>query len=130
MTVNYEAAKRLSQSAEEADRRRVAADQGTAPEILYYLIDDAASGVRAELAGNPATPRQADLRLAEDRAETVRTALALKIAALLPGLSSEQQSKVRDLTLEVLRKLAHEFIPPFVVGHVHADDLAHHFSVS
>ena len=108
MTVNYEAAKRLSQSAEEADRRRVAADQGTAPEILYYLIDDAAPGVRAELAGNPATPRQADLRLAEDRAEAVRTALALKIAALLPGLSSEQQSKVRDLTLEVLRKLAHD----------------------
>lgn len=104
----YETAKRLSQSTELNDRRGVASDQATAPEILYYLVDDEAFEVRSEIAGNPATPRQADLRLATDRSEEVRSSLATKISTLLPTLSADENSKVRDLTLEILRKLAQD----------------------
>lgn len=106
--MDYETAKRLSQSHKVEDRRQVASDSGTVPEILYFLIDDADPSVRRRVAENRATPRQGDLKLSGDRDEAVRTALAGKIATLLPGLSAPEQVRLRDHVFEVLRRLAHD----------------------
>lgn len=107
-SLSYESAKQLSQSSDSADRRRVAADPATVPELLYYLTDDQDAAVRRDVASNSSTPRQADLKLTDDHDEEVRTALASKIAQLVPGLPKEAQNKASQLTLEVLRKLAHD----------------------
>ncbi len=107
-TMDYDTAKVLSQSEKVDDRRSVAAHPGTVPEILYYLIDDEDASVRRRVAENRTTPRQGDLKLTDDHDETVRTALAGKIATLMPTLSAPEQDKLRDHVLEVLRKLAQD----------------------
>jgi uncharacterized protein (DUF2336 family) len=104
--MSYESAKELANSTDVQDRRRVAADVLTVPEILYFLTDDTDSSVRRRVAENRATPRQADLKLTKDGSEDVRVALANKITALVPGLPPAAFDKVQELTLEVLRQLA------------------------
>jgi len=104
----YDVAKSLASSANVDDRRKVAGDVLTVPEILYFLTDDHDADVRRHVAGNSATPRQADLKLASDGEESVRAALATKIAALVPDLPLTTQDKVQELTLEVLRQLARD----------------------
>lgn len=106
--MDYETAKRLSQSDLEASRAMVAQDVLTAPEILYFLADDVSPTVRQRIAANTATPHQADLRLVSDGSDEVRMALAHKIAHLLPNLPQDAQDKLRDRTLTLLRKLAED----------------------
>jgi uncharacterized protein (DUF2336 family) len=104
--MNYESAKQLASSADVQERRKVAADVLTVPEILYFLADDGDVSVRRRVAENRATPRQADLKLTGDGDETVRTALAIKISSLIPDLPALTQHKVQELTYDVLRQLA------------------------
>lgn len=104
--MNYETAKQLSQSQKVEDRRSVASHADTAPEILYYLIDDPDITVRRRIAENRSTPKQGDLRLTEDGDESVRMALAGKIARLMPTLSVAEQARLQDHLLDVLHKLA------------------------
>ncbi len=106
--MSYETAKQMAQSEDLQERRRVAADVLTVPEILYFLTDDADASVRRRVAENRSTPRQADLKLTADKDEAVRLALASKIAALVPSLPAGALDKVQELTLEVLRALAHD----------------------
>ncbi|MBV8653082.1 MAG: DUF2336 domain-containing protein, partial [Alphaproteobacteria bacterium] len=72
------------------------------PEVLYYLAADVDASVRAAVAGNEATPVQADLVLARDREPEVRVDLAAKIARLAPGLSREAHERLRKMTYDVL----------------------------
>ncbi len=104
----YEEAKRLAASPKAADRRAVARHSAARPEILYYLTSDSDEEVRASVAANDATPVQADLILARDRAERVRVDLAQKIARLTPTLSDEQHDRLRDATCEVLEILVRD----------------------
>jgi uncharacterized protein (DUF2336 family) len=106
--MDYETAKKLSQSRELPSREMVARDVLTAPEILYFLAEDEDERVRFLVAGNQSTPHQADLLLADDRNIDVRVALAGKIGQLLPQLNLSERSKLSDAMLTILRKLAED----------------------
>jgi uncharacterized protein (DUF2336 family) len=106
--IDYETQKELARSTKPADRRRLAESTSARPEVLYYLAADSDSSVRAAVAGNEATPVQADLLLARDRSPDVRVDLAAKIARLVPGLSDEAHERLRKLTYEVLEILVRD----------------------
>jgi uncharacterized protein (DUF2336 family) len=105
---HYEEAKRLARDPDITVRRGLAARQDLRPEILYYLAEDQAAEVRRMIAGNEATPYQADELLARDRDEAVRTELAQKVARLLPGLSADARDQARQRVIEVLEILARD----------------------
>ena len=67
-----------------------------------------AAAVRREVAVNTGTPRQADLLLASDTDPQVRSALAHKIARLVPEMSLDQVGQIERLTLDVLETLARD----------------------
>ncbi|MBL8710379.1 MAG: DUF2336 domain-containing protein [Rhodospirillaceae bacterium] len=106
--MQYEEAKRLAAAGNESERSSLARRQDLRPEILYFLAEDKSAVVRRAIAGNEATPRQADLLLARDRDDGVRELLAQKIARLAPDLSQETRTQIRDLTIEVLETLARD----------------------
>jgi uncharacterized protein (DUF2336 family) len=87
-------------------RRELAARDTTEPEILYYLTDDTDTAVRKNIAGNSATPIQANFLLAEDEVEEVRAELARKICRILPDISGSDAEELLDQTIEVLEILA------------------------
>lgn len=82
-----------------------------APEILAYLAKDLKGDIRALVAGNVATPRAVDLELASDELDEVRIQLARKISRLLPGLSDTEKTRIRELTIQVIEKLAADNLP-------------------
>ncbi|MGO8919379.1 MAG: DUF2336 domain-containing protein [Stellaceae bacterium] len=106
--IDYETQKELAQSAKPADRRKLAGSTSARPEVLYYLAADVDASVRAAVAGNEATPVQADLLLARDRDIVVRVDLAAKIAQLVPGLSREAHERLRKMTYDVLEILVRD----------------------
>ena len=92
-------------------RAQVAGREDTQPELLYFLAEDNEPAVRRNIAANPNTPRQADRLLAEDGDEEVRCELAVKIARLVPGLSTSESEALQDLTFEILDVLAKDQLP-------------------
>lgn len=102
----YEQAKNIAASTNLAERRRLAEDHLTPPEILFFLAEDDNSEIREAVAANTATPRHADQFLAKDESEDVRSIVARKVAAIAPNLSSERRESIRKLTVEVLETLA------------------------
>lgn len=108
MTLDYAHAKQMAAAAELTTRLDVARRADMRPEILYFLAEDRAPEVRQAIAGNAATPRQADLLLASDADLRVRQALADKIVSLVPNLSAADRDAAHDLTLQVLTKLAED----------------------
>jgi uncharacterized protein (DUF2336 family) len=106
--IGYEEAKQLVQSRNMADRRKVAENQLVRPEILYFLATDPEPMVRVAVAGNQATPVQADLVLAKDSDERVRADLAVKIAGLASELGPNETDKLKSMTYEVLEALIHD----------------------
>jgi uncharacterized protein (DUF2336 family) len=104
--IDYKQAKALAADSDPETRRRLAERADAQPEILYFLAEDAAPEVRAAIAANSATPRQADLLLAKDGDIGVRERLAHKIGRLAPNLSGEERAHIRELTLEVIGILA------------------------
>jgi len=92
-------------------RTAVAAATNVAPEILYYMVDDPDPEVRRRIAANPATPRQADGKLANDEEPAVRAALAAKIANLAPRLDHAEPHGHAEMTLGILDKLARDQLP-------------------
>lgn len=104
----YEDAKRLARSDDVAARRKLATRADMRPEILYFLAEDKAAEVRRAIAGNDATPYQADELLARDRDEAVRAELAQKVARLLPGLTTDAQDEANRRVIAMLEKLAQD----------------------
>lgn len=111
LVMDYDEAKRLAAEKDADERERVARRADVRPEILYFLAGDASASVRRAIAGNDATPRQADALLVDDRDDEVRVILARKIARLAPELNPDQQSLVQKLTLDVLKQLARDQLP-------------------
>ena len=109
--VDYEDAKRLARDETVEERRTLVGREDAQPEILYYLAEDESPVVRRQIAANKSTPRQADVMLAGDDDDQVRCDLALKIARLLPDLKPEEQTLVRELTLQALEVLAQDELP-------------------
>jgi len=91
--------------------RAAVAAAAVAPEILYFMVDDPDPEVRRRIAANPATPRQADGKLANDEEPGVRAALAAKIANLAPQLNHAEPHAHADLTLSILDQLARDQLP-------------------
>jgi len=92
-------------SEDEAARIRLGALPTTAPAVLEALARDLSVTVRAAVALNVATPPSADLILATDPDERVRTVLARRLAALLPGLDKPEQAALREQALCNLMRL-------------------------
>jgi len=107
----YEEARELAKHPDDSVRRQVASRPDMRPEILYFLAEDASPEVRRLVAANGATPAQADHALAADQDETVRRDLAGKLSRLAPGLTANEQDRLRRLTYETLELLARDQIP-------------------
>ncbi len=105
---SYEAAKKMARHEKLDVRRDLAVRADVKPEILYFLAEDPAPEVRRLVATNKATPVQADLLLATDADHEVRCDLTEKIAKLAPGLSADEQDKIRQMTYEALETLARD----------------------
>jgi len=106
--LDYDEAKALAGSDDVRVRQEVAENKRAQPEILYFLAQDPTAKVREAIANNSATPRQADLLLTKDDDEDVRSQLAIKIAALAPGLGPDEVDKIRNATYEALEALARD----------------------
>ncbi len=104
----YDEAKKLAGHQDPSVRLALAVRDDVKAEILYYLAEDPSPAVRREIATNAAAPHQAHLLLARDDDEGVRTSLADKIAKLTPGLSPDEQDKLRRSTIEALEILARD----------------------
>lgn len=109
-SLTYDEAKALARDADPEIRRAIASRGDIKPEILYFLAEDPHPAVRRAIAANQAAPRQADLLLVRDADHAVRGDLAAKIARLAPGLSDDEQDRVRRMTYEALDLLAHDQI--------------------
>lgn len=92
-------------------REYLAGQEGVEPEILYYLATDQSVIIRRRVAANPSTPQQANRILCADADEDVRCELARKIGRLVPGLDETEATRVRDLAIEVMERLAHDSLP-------------------
>lgn len=75
-------------------------------EVLRYLAQNGAVATRTAVAANPATPPDANLDLANDAAESVRTVLAGKIGKLFPGMFIAEEEHIQKLAIQTLEKLA------------------------
>lgn len=136
--ISYEEAKRLAVHDDPAVRRELASRPDVMPEILFYLVADPSPEVREALAENRAVPHLADLRLAEDADDAVRSKLAVKIVEFLPELTSaearelehlayraldmlarDQVTRVRQVIAETLKDVAHA--PPDVINRLARD---------
>lgn len=109
--ISYEEARTLAAAQEESLRTELAARPDVKAEILYYLAEDSSVEVRRNVARNPQTPPQANLILARDSDDEVRAELAAKICRLAPGLSLNDQDRLRRATFETLEVLARDQIP-------------------
>lgn len=107
MTITYDDAKSVAHDGDVPARVALAARDDIAPELLYYLAEDATPDVRRAVAGNTASPVHADILLAHDVDESVRAALAEKLAKLASGVAHDS-SRLRDLAHEALMLLARD----------------------
>ncbi len=106
--LTYKEAKELARHKDEDVRKHLATRTDVKPEILYFLTDDPSPEVRRAVAANQVTPCHADLILAKDADEDVRSGLAGKIAALAPGLAANERDKLRGMTYETIELLARD----------------------
>ncbi len=86
----------------------MALDPGMKPELLYFLARDASAAVRAAVASNPTTPRQADMILAFDESPEIRTLVAEKVTAQCHSIPQDEGAALWQLTISVLEALARD----------------------
>ncbi|HEC14331.1 MAG TPA: DUF2336 domain-containing protein [Rhodospirillales bacterium] len=108
---SYEKAKRIAKSGTVKERAELAGRNDLEPELLYYFTKDRSAKVRREVAGNEASPLQADTLLCTDTEETVRMELAHKIGRLVPGLEPGETERLMEMALDVLDALAKDSLP-------------------
>lgn len=107
----YEAARAALEGGTDTKIKTLASTPETHPEMLYYLANNGDDDVRCLVAGNEATPIQANEILADDTLADVREALALKIGRLLPDLPADARTDVGQKSLDILQKLASDELP-------------------
>jgi uncharacterized protein (DUF2336 family) len=111
VTPGYARAKDLAASDNPRERLRIASNRRIQPEILYYLAADRDVAVRSAVAGNAATPVQADALLVADADAEVRRDLALKLARQIPELQRDTADRRRRLARELLERLVADEVP-------------------
>ena len=109
--ISYEDSKMLANDKSIKVRAKLAANPHAKPEVLYYLTDDKSADVRKVVAKNENTPYQANNILAQDENDEVRSELARKICRLLPNVSGDEASLIREQTIETLELLAADQLP-------------------
>lgn len=109
--LTYEEARASLETHARNSRLHLAGRPDVEPEILYYLAADEVVEVRRLVAANPSTPQQANKVLTSDGDDDVRCELARKIGRLVPGLDPHEASRIRDLAIEVMERLAQDNLP-------------------
>jgi uncharacterized protein (DUF2336 family) len=104
----YKDQKQLAQDGSSKERRDLAGRSDVRPEILYYLASDPDTEVRRSIARNRKTPRHADLVLANDAKDEVRTDVAGKIAEITVQIAGGKQDNIYHLTKKALEVLARD----------------------
>ncbi|MBT4907608.1 MAG: DUF2336 domain-containing protein [Rhodospirillaceae bacterium] len=104
--IAYDDQKRMARDGSHDKRRGLAGREDVRPEILYYLAGDPDPGVRRQIAQNELTPRHADLMLAQDDDDRVRSDVAGKIATSSLTMSESEQTNVYKVTMQALEILA------------------------
>lgn len=104
--ISYEEQKQMASDGDHHARCDLASRGDVRPEILYYLAGDPDPGVRRHIARNEATPRHADLMLAQDDDDRVRSDVAGKIATSSLDMSEAEQGNVYRVTMQALEILA------------------------
>ena len=104
--IPYEDQKRIAREGDHDVRCDLARRGDVRPEILFYLAGDPDPGVRRHIARNEATPRHADLMLAQDDDDRVRSDVAGKIAVSSLAMQGAEQSNVYRVTMQALEVLA------------------------
>lgn len=108
---SYEEALDALEKKNNRDKSRLAVREDTKPEILYYLATDKSPEVRRKIAKNTSTPHQADSILVKDGDIEVRQELSRKIARMLPDLTSDEVTDIREKAIEILESLANDQFP-------------------
>ena len=80
-------------------------------DVLDYLATHGGVATRRAVAANIAAPPRANQTLCEDEDDDVRAELCRKIARLMPDLSREEALELRQITIEMLEKLARDQVP-------------------
>jgi uncharacterized protein (DUF2336 family) len=109
--MSYEEARDALESHAKKARRFLANRADVEPEILYFLASDESVEVRRRVAANPATPQQANKVLTSDSDDEVRCELARKIGRLVPGLEPDEATRIREMAIEVMERLARDSLP-------------------
>lgn len=104
--ISYEDQKQMASDGDHEARCDLASRGDVRPEILYYLAGDPDPGVRRHIARNEATPRHADLMLAQDDDDRVRSDVAGKIATSSLDMSEAEHGNVYRVTMQALEILA------------------------
>lgn len=104
----YDDAKRMARHDDASVRADLAKRTDVPQEILYFLAEDPSPEVRRHIAENETAPQHADLLLAKDADVSVRDSLAVKIVRMAPGLSPDEQDRLRRFTFDALQLLARD----------------------
>lgn len=104
--ISYDDQKRMAREGSHNERCDLAGRGDVRPEILYYMAGDPDPGVRRQIARNDITPRHADLLLAQDDDDRVRSDVAGKIATTSIDLDENAQTNVYKVTMQALEILA------------------------
>jgi uncharacterized protein (DUF2336 family) len=92
-------------------------------DVLDYLAKHGGIATRRAVAANIAAPPAANRLLGEDADDEVRVELARKIARLMPDLSREEMVNLREMTIDLMEKLARDQAPR--VRAILADEIKH-----
>jgi uncharacterized protein (DUF2336 family) len=92
-------------------------------DILGYLAVNGGVATRRAVAANRAAPAHANRLLGDDEDDEVRAELARKMARLMPDLPLGEMLHLRDITIELLEKLARDQAPR--VRAILADEIKH-----
>ncbi len=105
---NELAVQRQARDSDPRSRKAVASRSDVSPELLFFLAADTVEAVRREIAANPATPGRADVLLAGDAAQSVKTAVLEKAVARIPPNGAEPDGPLEKFTMQVLTILAED----------------------
>jgi len=96
---SYEEARELLTRGNSESLLKLASDEASYPEMLYFLSEDADPEIRTKVAANPSTPLQADKALSKDAEPSVREAVGAKVANRLPELLDDDDQRSAVITI-------------------------------
>ncbi len=123
-TLSPAEALRLLEQHARAAQHELAARTDAGPDVLHYLAQNGAAATRRAVAANPAASAQSNRLLADDTEDGVRLELAQKVGRLFPSLLEAEQTRLRDLIVETLERLARDEEPR--VRAMLAEEIKHH----